>query len=464
MDRRNFCKAFSAGAAGLSASPTFAVEHSPAGRRTGSPASGLQRLKYGFFVHFVWAGKTSLTARRDGEKVKSFAELVTGFDVDSFARDIAAWGVEYVVFTAWHAGINPLFPSATMKKWGLDSHYCERDLIGEVITALRKHGVGVLLYTHPRDGHDLNGDDQLKTGWNRTIGTNPDWDVFDYDRWNNFTNELYAELIDRYGKDIIGLYLDEGSGAGDSWRVVDYQRLRKNIMSKYDHLIMVQNYYGNLYSNDIGDMEYHHWREFESHDGKMWPASTKPVASCFATTWWADKAQGTNTVVFSAEDMFRYTLLQAGTNIDGGGTQWAAGPYANGGWETGVDETMRKLAGFIAPIAKSIKGTVASRAFPTRDGMTLGSTAWGAPVVEWGVATDAPDGTETYIHVLRPPQGQRLRIGMPANRARFASAELLVSGLGVKLISDAAGYALELPAGASFDPLNTTICLKRQRR
>lgn len=420
------------------------------------------RLKYGLFVHYVWAGNSSLTVDREGRPLQSLDELADAFDVKRFADDLAAWQVEYVIFTAWHAGINPLFPSETMKKWGLDRHYCKRDLLGESITALDAKGIKVILYTHPRDGHDLSAEDQRKTGWNGSIGGNPDWAEFDYQKWNDFTVELYAEVVKRYGKRILGLYLDEGSALGDSWRVVDYPRLRQTIKAANPNLLMGQNYYGTLYTCDFGDMEYHHWREFEHRDGGFWPANRMPVGTCFASTWVAAKPMGTNTVVFSAEDMFRYTVLQAGVNTDGGGVQWATGPYAGGGWETGVDETLRKVAGYIKPIAASLKGVYASRVFPTRDGMTFHSTAWGAPKLEWGVATDAPDGSVTYLHVLKAPKEKTLRIGMPANGERFSQATLLPGGGKVELRLDAAGYVVTLPEGTDWNPLDTVIRLKHK--
>ena len=423
---------------------------------------GFRRLKYGLFVHYVWAGKSSLTVDHAGRRLKSLDELAEAFDVKGFADDLAAWQIEYVIFTAWHAGINPLFPSETMKKWGLDNHYCKRDLLGEIITALDPKGIQVMFYTHPRDGHDLSPADQRKTGWNGSVGGNPDWQKFDYQRWNDFNNDLYAELVQRYGKRILGLYLDEGSAVGDSQRVVDYPRLRKTIKAGNPDLLMGQNYYGTLYTCDFGDLEYHHWREFANRDGGFWPANRMPVGTCFATTWMAVRPAGTNTVVFSAEDMFRYTVLQAGVNTEGGGVQWATGPYAGGGWETGVDETMRRVAGYIKPIAASIKGVYASRVFPTRDGMTFHSTAWGAPKLEWGVATDAPDGSVTYLHVLKPPSGKSLRIGMPANGERFAQATLLSSGAKVELHFDAAGYVVQFPPGLEWDRLDTVICLQRK--
>ncbi|MEN9991948.1 MAG: hypothetical protein RLZZ224_1650, partial [Verrucomicrobiota bacterium] len=215
----------------------------PASSATPQAKAHFATLKNGFFVHYVWAGGGGLTLKRDGSAPQSIDELADAFDADGFARDMEAWGVEYVIFTAWHANINPLFPSQTMKRWGMPNHSCRRDLLGDMIKACKARGIPVVLYTHPRDGHDLRGEDRIKTGWGATPGQqpgDPNWAEFDYQKWNDFTNELYAELIDRYGKDIIGLFLDEGSSAGDSQRVVDYPRLRHTIKSRAPHIVMQQ--------------------------------------------------------------------------------------------------------------------------------------------------------------------------------------------------------------------------------
>ena len=151
------------------------------------------KTKYGFFVHYVWGGdqKKSLTVGRDGKPLATFDEFANAFDAPGFARDLENWGVEYVILTAWHYNINPLFPSETMKKWGLENHTCKRDVLRDVITACKAKGIQVMFYTHPRDGHDLAPEDQLKTGWGGPNGTDPDWAKFDRKKWNDFTNELY---------------------------------------------------------------------------------------------------------------------------------------------------------------------------------------------------------------------------------------------------------------------------------
>ena len=73
------------------------------------------------------------------------------------------------------------------------------------------------------------------------------------------------------------------------------------------------------------------------------------------------------------------------------------------------------------------------------------------------MATDAADGSETYLHVLNPPTAKQLRIGMPANDVRFAKASLLATGQAVKLDLDKAGYLVTLPDPAVWDKLDTVI-------
>ena len=410
------------------------------------------KMKYGFFVHYVWGGSAyEVTRDHDGKTPKSLNDLADRFDAEGFANDLAAWQVEYVIFTAWHANINPLFPSKTMEKWGLIEHICKRDLLRDLINACKAKGIGVMFYTHPRDGHDLRGEDRLKTGWGPGGETDPDWSKFDKAKWNDFTNDLYGELVDRYGDDIVGLYLDEGSGAGDSYRVVDYPRLRQTIKRKHPHLVMVQNFYGNLYSCDAGDREL---GGPPGGEGDTWGAMSMSPAIVFASQWWANTAGGSATVRSTPEAMFRYTVLQAGHNMSGG-VQWAAGPYAGGGWETGVDATMRKLGACIQPIAASIKNTYPSRSYPTPAEASIAS-------LSWGVATTSPDGRYEYLHVLKAPaNGSRtLKLALPADGRPFGASVLLASGKPAGLSRNAAGLTVTLPDGAEWDKLDTVIRLE----
>ncbi|MGC5376447.1 hypothetical protein ACPXAO_23355, partial [Salmonella enterica] len=87
-----------------------------------------------------------------------------------------------------------------MRRWrGEHAVFC-RDLLGELILALRSAGIDVQLYTHPRDGHDFSPADQTRTGWGVEGADgqpDPSPEDFDRNRWNDFIAEAYSELLER---------------------------------------------------------------------------------------------------------------------------------------------------------------------------------------------------------------------------------------------------------------------------
>ena len=433
-----------------------------------APALNYRSMKYGLFVHYVWGGDAySATIKKDGSMPAGLDDLANRFDAEGFARDVQAMGVEYVLFTAWHADMNLLYPSRVMEKWR-PGHSAKRDLIGDMIKACKARGIAVLLYTHPRDGHDFTDADMAKTGWARGEGSNPDFNTWDKAKWNDFINESYAELVDRYGHDILGLYLDEGSGAADSHRVVDYPRLRKTITGKHPHLLMMQNDYGNLYTADIGNKEIFYHNGFDTPDGDQWPSYKIPISVVVGSIFWAAFPEGkmepaqksakvgfNKWIPYTPEAMFRYTALQAGSNTDGGGTLWAAGPYAGGGWESGVLDRMKKTGALIKPVERSLKNTCPSPSWPTVAGTRIADLAW-------GVATRSADDRIEYLHILKPPANgsTTLKLPPPADGRKFAKALLLESSKPVSLKQQADGLVLTLPAGTSWNRVNTVIALQ----
>jgi hypothetical protein len=410
-------------------------------------------MKYGFFVHYV----PRLTVYPNGERCDDLNELAKKFDAQAFAEDLKAMQVEYVIFTAWHGYMNLLYPSEKMNQW-LPGHSANHDMIGEMVRAVKDKDIKVYLYTHPRVGHSFRIDAEKEaTGWGSGINPvkkfNPNWATFDFAKWNHFINDIYAELVDRYGDEIDGIWIDEGSPAGDSYRVVDYERLRKTIKTRNPNLTMINNFYGTLYSCDIGMREYGPgWGEFGQPDGAKWPSYTIPVGATFAGKWLATNPKQINPVQFSASDMFRYVVLQAGVNTCGGGVAWAAGPYAGGGWETGVLDTMIKVGEFIEPIAQSIKQTLPSASYPTLAGKTINDLGW-------GVATRSLDNQYEYLHVLKAPESNKLILPAPKDGKIFQSAKLLKNGETVSIEQNPEGVVLVLPENQKWDVVNTVIQL-----
>lgn len=420
--------------------------------------NGIERFpgqRYGMIVHLV----PELTVNSSGAPVTDINALANAFDAQAFANDLADFKVEYVIFTAWHFRMKPLYPSAVATRYRGAGTSSNRDLIRDMIDAVKAKGIRVLLYTHPRDGHDLaSASERTATGWGVGTGatnSDPNPSTFNFLKWNNFVLESYRELMDRYGNDIDGLFIDEGDSNGRSENVVDYVRLRATLKAYNPNLVLIQNNYGSNYTADFGVKEYFYQQEFSSSNGDDWPAyQQRSVSTLFSDNWWAARALGQNTPRFTPEALFRYTVLQAGINRTGGGVNWAAGPYANGGWETGVRTTLAAVGDYVQNAGASLRGTYPSTSFVAPDRARIRDLAW-------GVATKSADDGFEYVHVLRPPAGSVLTLPAPADGKVFTAAQLL-SGTAVTLSQGANGVTLTLPASSQWSAVDTIIRLTVQ--
>lgn len=176
--------------------------------------------KYGLFVHYAYGGEAyPVTLNADLSVPNSIDELADNFNVAALAKDAAAFGVEYVIFTAWHANMNVLYPSKRMSKWRTGIHASKRDVIRDLLDELNKKGIKLILYTHPVDGHDFSAADQIATGQNDPAGS--------YKTWNAFINDMYDELCSRYGDSLAGYWFDGGFP-----EMLDQKRLKNTSISK----------------------------------------------------------------------------------------------------------------------------------------------------------------------------------------------------------------------------------------
>lgn len=279
--------------------------------------------KYGLFVHYV----PGLSVDSKGMTYPP-EQTADAFDVEGFARDVASTGAEYVIFTAWHAGMYLLYPSPVMENY-CPGRSVRRDLVGELIEALHRYGIAVWLYTHPYLGYHLTEEERIRTGYgakNDPVNPSfPDSSTFCHERWNEFVCAVYGELAERYGSKLDGLFMDEGTSEAKMADYVDFPRLRRVILERAPGLLLMQNFYGTPYACDLGMKEYGPgWGEFRFSPDR-WPCYEIPVTVVCSEDWMAKKPAGQKVLRFNPEDMFRYTVLQASTNHDGGGVCWAAG-------------------------------------------------------------------------------------------------------------------------------------------
>lgn len=76
-------------------------------------------MRLGLFVHYTYVGRPyqwGCTTWSDGSPVASLDELAENLDVQNLVRTAARMRAQYLQFTAWHANMNVLFPSAVMAR------------------------------------------------------------------------------------------------------------------------------------------------------------------------------------------------------------------------------------------------------------------------------------------------------------------------------------------------------------
>ena len=391
--------------------------------------AALLRMHLGFFAHYSFPGKKyqwGSTDWIDGTPIASLDELADNFDAEDLAQKAAAMRAQYVIFTTSHANMNVLFPSEVMNKY-LPGHTSKRDVLGDLIKAVKAKNIQVMFYVHPSDGHDFTKDDQDRVGYNEGAP---------FTKYNDFINAYYAELVDRYGKEVSGYFLDGGVPK----KILDLPRLRKTFLSRQPGAILIQNGGLNRMCNDYG--------AFETLD-PPYPAANWVVCKPITGEWWALK----NSVIICPELAYRYTVLQASVkDRQGGGVNWAFGPYPGGKWEIGVPSFCERLGALMDKSGSSVFGTLPSKAYVTLNKKALVGLAY--------TATESIDGKKTFVHQFLPPKTQKLELPAPADGRKFSSARLLVNNHKVDLQQTENAVILTLNKGDRWDDVDTIIELK----
>jgi alpha-L-fucosidase len=421
-------------------------------KQTSQGIEDFKLLKYGMFVHYLASNEYAVD------------QVANDFDPQKFANDLYSWKVQYIIFTAWHYGMHCLYPSAVMEK-NVPGWCSKRDLVGEVIKAVKAKGIKVILYTNPGQGPTFPYQARINTGWNNAPwNPNPKTSDFNFDKWNTFLCSIYDELVTRYGIPnsdnggaiIDGIYIDEDDSNAKSDQYLDYAKIRNTIKSKNNNIVMLHNFFGSIYTCDFASKETNFNNgTFPEND---WASDNTQYAAMMTNNWYATVPLGTNAQLLTPEGMYRYTVLNAAINTTGGGIAWAAGPYPNVVWETGVAEAMTKLGGYVDKYKESIYNTKPSMAYVTIPNSAIDDLIYNGIFIN-GVATDSNDGKYVYLHTLKPPIGNVLQIAFPENNIAFSKAELIPNEKALTLNEDDQGYSLTLPDGVNWDAVDTVIRL-----
>ena len=429
-----------------------------------------ESMAYGIFVHYISEYASGSTKYIDGTNVLTVDDLADHFDAAQFAKDMDEFGVEYVLLTMWHGDARTLFPSMTNERWRdarrsddtIKKSYSDRDVIADLLDELDKYGIDLHLYTHPCDGHDFVAEDQALTGWNDATGN--------YATWNQYINELYYEVCERYGTRIKGLWFD---GVYNHVKgEVNQNRLRETCLAFNPAMILTMNT-GFTEGNINPAPEYTHpdYRAWEVNrvvdfEEDMKYSRYQSAIVIGGAGWWANKAQSVeNANVQPAEEIFRYLVAMSSISTHGGfaastgfyparETDEMNGDY----WMKGIREALLGVGEYLEPVAESIKNTNIGKAYPTVENQTISE-------LEWGVSTESRDGKYVYLHVLQAPSGQTLTLPKPADGSVFESSAqvLLLDGTTVTatVAENGEGYKVTLPTGTSWSEVDTVIKLVR---
>lgn len=392
-------------------------------------AVAFRQMKHGIFITHTYG----VTAAPPGTKITTLDEFTNAFDVKTFADQMESIGVEYVYFTAWHKSIYCLAPIKAVEKW-LPGHTSKRDLIGEIADALHKKNIKLVIYAHPNDAHDLTPEEQERVGFStRAKDGNK--------KYNDFINEVFEELTDRYAKkpNVLGYWWDSWWHNGGP---VDMPRLCKTVLTRFPGAITLSNNRDPKYI------------DFLSGEGGRMGSLHGMVATQENLTWylggdWWNNNPGT-TISITPIDMYRFLLLNVGTGAPGG-MSWALSPLADGktwGANNQPLTVLQELNKLLAPVRPTICGVL-----PSRNWRIETATDWEkAPAF---VAARNPSNNIEFIHVIKPPTDRFIDLPKPVES--FSGARMYLSKKPVAITPQGDGLRLTLPAGESWSELDTVI-------
>ena len=401
-------------------------------------------------------GQTNPVVFSDGSRSTTINQFTLSANVPAVVNQIANFGFEYVYLQDFHGYQTTLHPCAALDSWRGPGCTSTRDLVGEFIAAFKARGIRVFLFTHPLDGWDgYTLAQQALVGFLDPTGN--------YQTWNDYINDVYAELTERYGDDIAGFGFDSDfgmSGNDQTYQKLDMPRLRQTILSRRPQLCLSA-LGGPNATAEMGIKEVYKpswldpWGTLSdtNYNVEVWP-SYRRVPFVVQGYHWATVVPPAQGVAhMTGSQLFRYSVLQAAVATEGPGICWSVSPYTDGTWENGVAAAFTDMAAYIQPVEQSMTDVLPSTSYPLVEGVSLSTLPNGV------AATRSSDDTIEYLHVLNPPSGNTLVLPLPSDGKQFMSPTLLGNGHAVTLVTDLSQVRLTLNAGDNWISPDTVVKL-----
>lgn len=447
-----------------------------------SPAAQDQRpapqdLKIGMFITLAWTGgnfggvQAYGVRPEDKDKYDEYRSWVEAINVQGLVNDLDEMGMQFLIFSAWHGGRNPLWPNSKVNRQfrGEEdlTHLCDRDVLKELLDAAEKKGIAVLFYMQPNRG---------KPGgkWNEVMK--------DKEKFNDVQCALVDEMGKRYGTRPYGFWIDcpgralldrarfgaalrkhnpDGVFFGNSARMPKLGYAKENVYGASEGQILKAKKKGApkwgapakwYYNKPVDQAPPRRWQSCPIIGSHWWIKDNRPKVGV-----WDGTAR------HSGEYIARYTMFNSSVN-EAGGIAWSCGMYVGDGprFEPGVKAAFVRAKEILSPVAEALYGTRPDTAWPTLKGtgrkrITIATLPWG------GSATMAADKSATYLSLFQRPEGHVLKLPAARDQAVFTGAKLLNAGGGeVRLEQTPDGVTLALPKDMKWNQVVTVIKLERK--
>ncbi len=426
-----------------------------------------REARFGMFVHWglysglagTWDGKPVGTKggmewiqQRVGADTERYARRATPLfkPKPGFAREWATLakeaGCRYVVFTTKHHDGFALHDS---KVSDFDAgSVLKRDLVKEIVRALRARGLRVGFYHSVIDWHH----DQYAHGKSKQLPHPQRGQPYpngerDHTKYVDYLHAEVGELVSNYGPiDIMWWDYSSLDFQGDeAWRAFDLMNLVRSKQPK----VLLNNRLFRIKEAGWGGMgisgyvlqldpKYGDFITPEQHV----PATGVPgldweTCMTLNTTW----GYSEHDHAWKSDETLVRNLVDIASK--GGNYLLNIGPKGDGSVPEDSVKSMRAIGAWMKVNGESITGTTAS---------PFDKLAWGRCTKKVTAA-----GATLYLHVFDWPADGKLLV--PGLRGTVESARLLAGGKRLQTAPDAAGVVVTVPAAAP-DKISSTVVLK----
>jgi alpha-L-fucosidase len=396
-----------------------------------------REARFGMFVHWglyaipagEWNGRTDYgewIRANAGIPLEEYDKLAQrfdpkAFDADRWAHLAADAGMKYMVVTTKHHDGFPLFDSKETD-WDAKATPFKRDVMAEVASACRRHGVVPCWYYSIMDWHHP---DYLPR---RSFETNRPTEGADFDRYERYLQAQVTELLTNYGP--IGVMWFDGEWES-TWSSDRGQRLY-DLCRKLQPNVIVNNRVG---AGRAGMSGFASGSEVSGDFGT--PEQQVPNQRLMGVDWESCITMNDNWGFNAHDSNFKSTRVLLRTLVDvaskGGNLLLNVGPNANGEFPRESVERLEAIGRWMHVNGDAIHGTSAC---------PVDAPAFGR------ITVGTKDGnTRLYLHVFDWPKDGRLVVNGFGNDVKGARL-LADTARPIEIQSERGHMTLTIPGAA----------------